>query len=1283
MVYQHFEATGEYPMNKVSIPQELVNAIKSSSVILFVGELLSQDAGLPSPAEAMLPLVKSLGMQPTLSHTMIADTYESIMGRHNLIRHIRDIFTGTVTEPTVNHSLLAALPIKIWVTTNYDNLLEHTLQQARLSHRKVIRAEDLAFLNSQDHIIVKIFGDIMQPDTLVITTRDQSEYHLNHEALETWLKGQLFNKTLLFIGYSLNNPIFNQIRTHIVRLLQGYERMSYAILPSASELQIATLRQDNIYCITASTDEYSSRQQALENILRRLVRLSKPYVAPILPINRLANEIRQWLQVLGYTITQEKQISDVEHDLKAEIRIGLMFQRVIVRCVDGEVTIPRLASLKRAAKEQSVSIAWAVSERRVPPSATQYTVNELDELQAFNLDDFIRRIIDFEPYFHWLEQAYRESNIPKYYVPLACEKPVFDESGRLINADRYKEIDAYIDDWLTASAKNHISILGNFGSGKTWFCIHYAYKLLQKYRNDPSHNRIPLLISLGDYATTNDIRQLITDLLINRYQVQMAGGFPVFQQLNDSGRLLLIFDGFDEMARKMDQQTVVENFWRLAEAVRPASKVILTCRTAYFRYRKEAEEILSGQRTRRSLINLVNKPEFEIINLLPFNSNQIRSVLYNRLGSEEGAIAFEQMNRIHDLSDLAKRPVMLEMIASSISQIIEHFKANAKLNVSDLYKMYVDQWIQKNIVEERTFLDPTSKRFFMEELAWQMYRDEISSVHYNELSDRILRYFKLTKAEDLDYFDYDLRTQAFLVRDHDGRYTFAHKSFMEYFTARYLYKVLDSYFNSDRTNEEEYRPTQHYQEPPTPDLIKTFGLRRLTQEVEQFLAGMRPEPEILWSAIAYTRGKSFKQVKHVGSNAASVLTQMGESFSKRDISRTVLRDANLSGVDLSEANCREIDGKGLNLQLSNLAGTDFSYSQLHHVILGDSDVIRGVIFTPDALRVICCGSEPIVRVIETETGNVLKKAPAHSCIRSIDMNSAGSILVGGGLDAVLRAWDISSMRMLCAIRAHNYPIYGIAYDPATRFIATASSDHTVKIWDINDEITKLEDERKVKLWSIERKEPVVVLTGHPHHVRSVAYEPTGKWLVSAGVRGLVKIWDPKTWKNIRTLTSEGDPGTFQVRFSPDGRYLAVGLSDKSMKIWCTDTWKLISVLRDHSGFVLSTAFHPEADEIATGSRDGTVTIWRNIESPVRHSVFKAHNDAILSLQYHPNGKRLIMGGGGNILKLWDLQVSELIWKKQFGGQNLLYQGMNITGVQGIVSHFLQFLRDQGAVDNDN
>ena len=61
------------------------------------------------------------------------------------------------------------------------------------------------------------------------------------------------------------------------------------------------------------------------------------------------------------------------------------------------------------------------------------------------------------------------------------------------------------------------------------------------------------------------------------------------------GKLLLIFDGFDEMAARVDRQKMINNFWELTRLVLPGAKVILTCRTEHFPEAREGRALLNAE----------------------------------------------------------------------------------------------------------------------------------------------------------------------------------------------------------------------------------------------------------------------------------------------------------------------------------------------------------------------------------------------------------------------------------------------------------------------------------------------------------------------------------------------------------------------------------------------------------------------------------------------------------------------------------------------------------------
>ncbi|WP_394886662.1 SIR2 family protein [Clostridium butyricum] len=236
----------------------IIKELKNNNLAIFAGAGLSRASGYVDWATLLSGIASNLGLTIDKETDLVslAQYYCNDFGRQGINEAIIEQFEKDAEE-NENLEILAKLPIEVYWTTNYDSLIEDTLRKNKKNvDTKIEQAQLKYYKSNRDVIVYKMHGDREHPDEAVITRDDYEAYNNTRTMFTTNLKGQLIEKTFLFIGFSFEDPNLEQILSRIrVDLLSKSPKNHYCFFKmidkesyriSHTEYDIGKYKEDEI-----------------------------------------------------------------------------------------------------------------------------------------------------------------------------------------------------------------------------------------------------------------------------------------------------------------------------------------------------------------------------------------------------------------------------------------------------------------------------------------------------------------------------------------------------------------------------------------------------------------------------------------------------------------------------------------------------------------------------------------------------------------------------------------------------------------------------------------------------------------------------------------------------------------------------------------------------------------------------------------------------------------------------------------------------------------------------
>jgi WD40 repeat protein len=994
-----------------------------------------------------------------------------------------------------------------------------------------------------------------------------------------------------------------------------------------------------------------------------------PEELPVTPLQNLADEVLTWLRAIRYKVSEPKQHADNMIDLLATLDEGAIKQRVLVRCVGGEIKKAHVDELDGILDRETPQ-GWLISDKRVSSSARK-RASEKGGCKVFNLSEFLQQMI-WGKYFGALTELVEKDRIPRLYVDLRCYKLEPGKEEHQAGHDPRGSLDAYMDEWLTERGKMHISLLGEFGAGKTWFCRHYAHRQLERFLKDPAKERLPLLITLRMFAKAMTAQQLINDALLEQYKLPFVGSaYEVFQEMNRRGKILLILDGFDEMARQVDYQTVVDNFWELAKLVEEGSKVILTSRTEYFRWAEESEKILGGEEFGRRTI-VLEPPKFEVLYVEPFNDEEIRDVIVRRLGEENGKVVADKVLNTSNLAEMARKPILVELLLAALDEV----SADVLENQAQVYLYATDKLLLRNITAKKTFTSTADKLYFLCELAWEMIRSGELRIHYTSIPDRIKTYFgdQIKDQHELDTWDFDLRAQTLLHRDAAGYYEFAHKSLAEYFVAFRFAAELGCMAKQFRQtySEADGKPSKiPFEQKEIKDLAQTFGLMKLNDErlvaVNDLLLEMLIDDAVSrwWEVLEGTKGKSPGQVNYAGSNIVRLLRERGESFKGARLAQSVLTGADLSNMNLIDADLRGVCLREANLENCVLANADLRGADLSKAEGVGNIGVKSLLWLKHKDLLIVGATDGSARFWNTENwqeDHVIPEFQDDVCSIVATHDEARLIFGDRGDTAML--WDMNLNKEIRRFKNRHTGAHQMALSFDDRFLACGDDVGGIAIHDLDtgQRVKKLQNDDTLYY--------------------GICFNRNGEKVIGSTYNGEISIWDFDTAQQLTTMRSQLDTVYRVCHSNNQDRFIASGSGDV-VECWASETGKLIFSSKGNNN--TSLTYNHQQDKFAIASWHREIFIYDfssgSIEQRLsisRRPSGKINIGMLEGISFSPDDQYLAVGSDNGLILIWDVNPKSESYGSCVKTLNLMMhcQGMQIGGASGLDQEMTWFNNGQ-------
>ena len=287
----------------------------------------------------------------------------------------------------------------------------------------------------------------------------------------------------------------------------------------------------------------------------------------------------------------------------------------------------------------------------------------------------------------------------------------------------------------------------------------------------------------------------------------------------------------------------------------------------------------------------------------------------------------------------------------------------------------------------------------------------------------------------------------------------------------------------------------------------------------------------------------------------------------------------------------------------------------HAQLRGHGGPVRALAISPDGARAIS-GSFDTSAIRWSLRRNVAEQVLRFhdSAVNAVAFLKDGRVVTAGA-DAHIAIWTQGQPQPDKVLDGHTGPIAGLAVSPSGDLLASASWDHSVRLWPLAGGAPQ-------------------VLEGNAQNVNGVAFSPDGEKVVSAGYDATVRIW-PVTGGSGAVFTVPSPLNAVVV--APDGEIVTAGANGRVYFV--SPAGKILDEIEASPTPIIALAMSPDGARVAAAGIRGSVAIIERKTRKLAHTLV-GPGLPVWSVVFFSDNRTLLTGGADRMIRRWDASSGE-------------------------------------------